>query len=117
MKRIVTGFFLSLFFFLFSGYTQLYAQRFQQDCASYVPVTLLTPVHPVTDKRLYNIDATTIEEQDDDTSMSRKFPDSRPILITPTYCVPYDVKGLESSRLSPSIPSSRCFILLRVFRI
>lgn len=116
MKRVVIGFFLSLFLFLFSGYTQLYAKGVQ-DCASYVPATLLTPVHPVTDKRLYNIDATTIEEQDDDTSMSRKFLDSRPVLTTPTYCVHYNIMSLESSRPTPNIPPSRCFILLRVFRI
>ena len=115
MKRVVIGFFLSLFLFLASGY-HLYAQGLQE-CASYVPVTLLTPVHPVTDKRLYNIDATTIEEQDDDTSASRKFLDSRPVLITPTHCVHYNTGRLESSRPSPNIPPSRCFILLRVFRI
>ena len=116
MKRVVLGFFLSLFLFLFSGYTQLYAQGLQ-DCPSYGPVALLAPVHPITDKRLYNIDATTIEEQDEDTSMSRKFLDSRPILNTPTHCVLYNIKSLESSRPSPRPPSLRCIILLRVFRI
>jgi hypothetical protein len=116
MKRVVVTFFLSLFLFLFSGYIQLYAQKLKE-CVSYVPVTSLTQVHPIADKRLYNIDVTTIEEQDDDTSASRKFLDSRPVLITPTYCVNYNIKSLESSRPSPNIPPSRCLILLRVFRI
>ncbi len=116
MKRVVIGFFLSFFLFLSGGYTHLYAQGVQ-DHANYVPVKFLTPVHPVTDKRLYNIDATTIEEQDDDTSSSRKLLDSRPVFHAPSYVVDYNIRSLESSRPSPSTPSSRCLLLLMVFRI
>ncbi|MEI9921986.1 MAG: hypothetical protein WDO14_24805 [Bacteroidota bacterium] len=116
MKRVVIGFFLFLLLFLSGGYTQLYAHGVQ-DRANYIPVKFLTPVHPVTDKRLYNIDATTIEEQDDNTSASRRLLDCRPVLYTPSYFVDYTIMSLESSRPSPSTPSSRCFVLLRVFRI
>jgi hypothetical protein len=116
MKRVAIGFFLSLFLILSGGYSQLYAQGLEE-CMNFVPFTQIAPIHPVTDKRLYNIDATTVEEQDDDTSASKKLLDSRLPIITLKFFADYSVRSLETSWPSPSIPSKRYFILLRVFRI
>jgi len=115
MKRVVIGFFLSLFLFLSSGYSQLYA-RGMEECDSYIPAKVLKCSLPGTEKTLYNIDATAIEEEDDDTSSSKKYLESRLCLTTTKQFVNDNVKNLELSGPSQSI-SPRCFILLRVFRI
>ncbi len=114
MKRVVTGFFLPLFVFLSCGYTQLYAQSFREE-AIFAPKYLIKADLP-TDKAQHPIDATAIEEEDDQPTSSKKIIENSSA-TAPTSIHNYLVQRLPFSKSFVNTSSSRSYILLRVFRV
>jgi hypothetical protein len=115
MKRVVTGFILSLFLFLCAGYTQVYAGSFGNG-AFFTPDEVVQASLPGTDKISHSIDATAIEEEDDQPTSSKKYLDSSPVTIH-TYPSSATVQDLSSGKSYANTLCSRSYILLRVFRI
>ena len=114
MKRVVTGFFLPLFIFLSCGYTQLYAQTLREE-AVFTPRTFIK-AHLPADNAQHPIDATAIENEEDDQPTGKKIIDNN-AAPTLTYSLNYSELGLQISRSYANTSSSPGYILFRVFRV
>jgi len=115
MKRVVTGFFLSLILLLTGGYTQVYAHSMQEK-AIFSTKTIVTHNLPSRDKFLHASDANAIEEEDDDNTSSKKYIEH--IETSPAqYLDQYSVQRLPFSKTFVNPSYSRSYILFRVFRI
>lgn len=114
MKRVVTGFFLPLFIFLSCGYTQLYAQSLREEAVS-MPRHFIK-AHLPADNAQHPIDATAIENEEDDQPTGKKIIDNN---ATPalTYSHYNSEPGLQISSTCENTPSSPGYILFRVFRV
>jgi hypothetical protein len=115
MKRVITGFFLTLILVLTGGYTQLYAHTLSAQ-ANFAPRQLVKHDLPTGDQLSHASESSVIEEEDDDTTSSRKYLDSVP-LSTPQYFNPLSVQRLPFSKSFVNLAESRSYILFRVFRI
>lgn len=114
MKRVVTGFLLSLLILLSGGYTQIYAHA-QQQLAIVPSSQLVKHGLPGTDKIQHVVDVT-IEEEDDDNTSSKKYIDDSSFSIQ-TYS---DNASAQRSQFGSSLshsPHSPTYILFRVFRV
>jgi hypothetical protein len=115
MKRVLIGFFLSLFIFLSGGYTQVYAHSLRQSIV-FSPKQIVRASLPGTDKVHHGIDATAIEEEDDQPTSSKKYIDHSAVTV-PIYSSSTTVQCLPISKSSANTLCSRSYILFRVFRI
>jgi hypothetical protein len=116
MKRVVIGFFLSLFVFLFCGISQIYAYT-QQECEAYNLTKVLKSNIPGTERAKIIIDAKGIEEQEDDTSSSKKLLEAHFYIVTPGHFFSNDVQGLPFCEPLVYSLSYNRHLLFQVFRV
>lgn len=117
MKRLLIGFFLILFIFLSSGYSQLYAHSLKEN-ESATPVKVLKSSHPGTGEAKFIVDAKeAVEEEDDDNNSSKKYLDSRSCLIAFDQIFSANAQCLPICKPHNSLQFSSRYVLFSVFRI
>jgi len=115
MKRLLISFFLLLFIFLSSGYSQLYAHSLKEN-ESATPKKIFRSSHPGTGEAKFIVDAReVVEEEDDDNNSSRKFLDS--CIITFDHFYNASAHSLHFCRPLSSTISHNRNILYQVFRV
>ena len=116
MKRVVTGFFLSLVILLSGGYTQLYAQSLTATPCFFTTSQIVKHSLPGKDQLSHASESTAIEEEDDDNTSSRKLIEAS-AFITPIYYNQHSVQRSPICESFINLSHSNSYILYRVFRI
>ena len=116
MKRVVTGFLLSLIILLSGGYTQLYAHSLTQQPHFLTTSQIIKHSLPGQDQLSHASESSAIEEEDDDNTSSRKYVESS-AFITPIYFNQKSVQRLPLCKSVVNLSHSNSYILYRVFRI
>ena len=118
MKRVLIGFFLILFLFLTSGYSQLLAQSWRE-ARTLVPTKHINASEPGAPQGKFIVEKEPAEgEEDSNTSSSKKYLDSGDVFFAPEFFAHHSVSSLPSGipAVAYTITSNR-YIILRVFRL
>ena len=117
MKRVLIGFFLLLFLFLTSGYSQLLAQSWRE-ARTLVPTKHLSQSNPGSAQGKFIVEKEPAEgEEDNNTISTKKYLDLGDVFFAPDFFIPQNVVSMPSDNSDASILPCNRHIIYQVFRV